>query len=429
MKKILVISYYWPPSGGAGVHRWLGFVKYLQMQGHKMVVYTPENPDAAVEDTSLINEIPKDVEVIKQSIWEPYSYYKKLIGQKKDEKINPGFLTEKKKPGLAENFAVWVRGNLFIPDARKFWIKPSIKFLKKYILSNDIDLIISTGPPHSMHLIGLGLKKALGIKWIADFRDPWTNIDFYDQLKLSAASDRKHRKLEKEVLEKADLTIAVGNTLASELKELGASNVHVVTNGFDGTIVQSKVIPGKFTIGHFGSFTASRNPSTLWKVLSDLCNENKEFQNDLRIELVGKVDLSIQSDIEKHGLNDHVQKVGQVDYSEAQERMEKCQVLLLVANDTPNAKGILTSKMFEYMRTSRPILAIGPQDSDMSSVMQDAFACKTIEYKDEDGMKKEVNLLYEKYKKGELKVDGTKINKYHREELSKSLHCYINQIL
>ena len=200
MKRVLIISYYWPPSGGAGVQRWLKFVKYLRSFGWEPVVYTPENPEFPETDLSLAKDIPPGLEVIKQPIWEPYDTYKKLLGQKKEDKINAAFLSEKKKNSMLENFSVWVRGNFFIPDARKFWIRPSVKFLLNYLETNPVKAVISTGPPHSMHLIAMALAKKIKLPWLADFRDPWTNIDFYKDLRLSARADARHKKLEKKVL-------------------------------------------------------------------------------------------------------------------------------------------------------------------------------------------------------------------------------------
>src|SRR5687768_9770887 len=173
-KKVLIITYYWPPSGGSGVQRWLKFVKYLRDYGWEPIVYTPSNPESPVNDDSLAKDIPSGITILKTEIREPYGLYKRFIGRKKDEKISAGFLTEKKKPKFAERIAVWVRGNFFIPDARKWWIKPSISFLSDYLTKNKVDAIVSTGPPHSMHLIAMGVKKKTGIKWLADFRDPWT---------------------------------------------------------------------------------------------------------------------------------------------------------------------------------------------------------------------------------------------------------------
>ncbi|MFI5134679.1 MAG: hypothetical protein ACHQD9_02380, partial [Chitinophagales bacterium] len=185
MKKVLILTYYWPPSGGAGVQRWLKMVKYLPQFGWQPIVYTAKDAEYPIHDPSLEKDVPKEAEVIRQKIWEPYDLYKKFIGQKKEEKVYSGFLSEKKKPGFAQRASVWIRGNLFIPDARCFWIKPSRKFLISYLKKNPVDAMVSTGPPHTTHMIALGIKKKLNIPWIVDFRDPWTQIDFYNQLHLT----------------------------------------------------------------------------------------------------------------------------------------------------------------------------------------------------------------------------------------------------
>ncbi|MFZ1686280.1 MAG: glycosyltransferase, partial [Flavobacteriales bacterium] len=234
MKRVLIITYYWPPNGGAGVQRWLKMAKYLPQYGWQPVVYTPSNPEVIVPDTTLERELPPEVEVVKRPITEPYSLYKRLTGRKADEKVHLGFLNEKKKKGWREDVAVWIRGNAFVPDARVWWVRPSVKFLAEYLRAHRVDAIVSTGPPHSMHLIALGLKKRFpDLRWIADWRDPWTTIDFYHQLKLTAWADRKHHRLERTVIRTADLNVAVGWTMAEELKSLGAKRTEVITNGFD----------------------------------------------------------------------------------------------------------------------------------------------------------------------------------------------------
>ena len=203
MKKVLIITYYWPPSGGSGVQRWLKMSKYLPEAGWRPVVYTAENAEYPVEDPSLEKDISPDAIVIKRPIVEPYSAYKKFLGIKKDKKIKAGCLSTEEKSSFKENIARWIRGNLFIPDARCWWVRPSVKYLLSYLTNNPVDAVISTGPPHSMHLIGLKLREKTGLPWIADFRDPWTEIDFYDELRLTRWADRKQRKMEREVLTKA----------------------------------------------------------------------------------------------------------------------------------------------------------------------------------------------------------------------------------
>ncbi len=221
MKRVLIITYYWPPNGGAGVQRWLKMAKYLPQHGWQPVIYTPSDPEVITADPGLEQEIPALVEVIKRPIIEPYTLYKRLTGRRKDDKVHLGFLKEEGKKSWREELAVWIRGNMFVPDARVWWVHPSVKFLEGYLRDHPVDAIVSTGPPHSMHLIALGLKKKFPqLRWIADWRDPWTNIDFYDQLKLTAWADRKHHRLEKEVITHADVNVVVGWTMAEELKAL-----------------------------------------------------------------------------------------------------------------------------------------------------------------------------------------------------------------
>ena len=199
-KKVLIITYYWPPSGGAGVQRWLKFVKYLPKFGWEPIVFTVQNGEYPVIDNSLVNDVSSNLQVIKSPIWEPYSVYKKLTGRKKEETINSGFLVESEKSKFIENIGKWIRGNFFIPDARKFWIKPSVKTLSNFLIKHPVDIIISSGPPHSSHLIAKKLKSKFNIPWVSDFRDPWTNIDYYKELKLTKWADQKHKVLEKDVL-------------------------------------------------------------------------------------------------------------------------------------------------------------------------------------------------------------------------------------
>jgi hypothetical protein len=264
------------------VQRWLKFVKYLRDFGIEPIIYTHSNGEIPSVDESLLKDVPEGITVLKQPIWEPYGFYKKLLGKKSNEKINTGFLTEQKKPKRIESFSVFVRGNFFIPDARKFWIKPSTNYLTDYLKNNPVDAVISTGPPHSMHLIAMGLKKNFpDLPWIADFRDPWTNIDFYKDLKLTTWADKKHKRLEREVLQTANTVITIGKTLGNELVELGAKKCVVIHNGFDESDLPQEghqpPLDSKFTIAHIGSMNKARNPNVLWQALSELVKENSEF--------------------------------------------------------------------------------------------------------------------------------------------------------
>ncbi len=428
-KRVLIISYYWPPSGGAGVQRWLKFVKYLPESGWLPVVYTPSNGEMPVIDTSLEKDVPAEAIIIRRPIWEPYHLYKKFVGKKKDEKINTGFLNEGKGSGLTEKISVWLRGNLFIPDARKFWITPSIKFLSDYLGKNKIDAIVSTGPPHSMHLIALGLKKRFNIPWLADFRDPWTNIDFYHDLMLSKSADRKHHRLEKEVLLNASAVVSIGKTMAQEFEAIAHRKVDVITNGYDNDDMPKEVTEkdNKFSIAHIGTMVKTRNPITLWKVLKQLIDD-KKFAANLEIKLVGKIDFAVRKSLEESGLMPFTNFIDYLNHDEVIKVQVQSQVLLLMLNSTKNAKGILTGKFFEYMTSGRPILCIGREDGDAAEIISETNIGIVCNHDDEVKTTKAVLDYYNSYLGGKLAVQSKDIDRYSRKALTKQLVTLLERI-
>lgn len=438
MKKVLIISYYWPPSGGAGVQRWLKFCKYLRDYGWEPVVYTVENGEMPVIDKSLEKDIPANMLVIKKPIWEPYTLYKKFIGRKKDERINTGFLSEKKKKGFMEKISVWIRGNFFIPDARKFWIKPSVKFLKQFIIENNISAIVSSGPPHSMHLIALGLKeKYPTIKWLADFRDPWTNIDYYKDLQLTKLADKKHHQLEERVLQKADAIVSVGKTMKNEFIEIMRkksisieSKSYVITNGFDEDDIDDspKTNEKKFSIAHIGTLVASRNPILLWEILDELVKENELFKQELEIKLVGKVDYGVMESIKEKKLDAFLTKIDYLPHAEINRFQKNASALLLLVNNTPNAKGILTGKLFEYLASATPILAIGPVDGDLAEILNETGAGKISGFDDKNNLKNNILSLFHQHREGKLISSTANITKYSRKNLTAQLASILNSL-
>lgn len=430
MKTVLIISYYWPPSGGAGVQRWLKFAKYLPEFGWNPIIFTPENPEAPSTDNSLLKDIGSEIKVIKTPIWEPYTFYKKFTGKKKSDKINAGFIKEKKTNPFLEDISTFIRGNFFIPDARKFWVSPSIKFLKEFLKENKVDVIISSGPPHSMHLIALELKKQLGIKWIADFRDPWTNIDFYSELKLTKNSDRKHKRLEKEVLLNADCVISVGDTLSNELLELGASNIETITNGFDTTDIpeEKPIVDEKFSIVHLGSINKDRNHKVFWDVIENLINKNPEFKNKVEIKFIGKVDISIFEQVERLNLNKNFIHLEYISHNKVIIELMKAQLLYLPINNTPNAKGILTGKFFEYLASKRPILAIGLIESDIAKILHSTNAGSIFDFNDFDGLENYIQKCFNDYLNSKDDSKVINIDTYSRKRLTQKLSNLLNKI-
>jgi len=403
------------------VLRWLKFTRYLHEFGWLPTIYTPGNPESQAHDPWLSAEIPDSVQVVKRKIIEPYRIFKFITGRKSDEILTGSFVSAKKE-GKISKFFIWIRGNFFIPDARKFWIKPSVRFLTRYLKMNPHDIIVSTGPPHSMHMIGFGLKKRLNIPWVADFRDPWTNIDFYRELKLTALADRRHHYLEKKVLTSADAVITIGPALTSEFKAMGCNNVHTITNGYD----EPEQIPPyepdrKFSILHIGSMPQTRNPETLWNVLSDIARMNPEFKSDLAIHLIGNIDYHVIRSIEENGLSRNLVRKPHVPHHEVLSYLLQASVLLLVINNSSNAEGILTNKFFEYLFAGKPIIAIGPVKGDAADILHQTGAGVMLDYNDREETYTYVQNLYRQFKSGTLKINIRNIEQFNRRNLTSSL--------
>ena len=423
--KVLIITYYWPPSGGSGVQRWLKFVKYLRNFKVEPVVYTVDNPNYAILDETLHNQVPTTVEVLKNPIKEPNNLFS-FFG-KGGKKASAGFLDA--NPSFFGKILQYIRANYFIPDARKFWIKPSVQFLTKYLSENKIDVVITTGPPHSMHLIGLQLKQKLGVKWIADFRDPWTDIDYFHQLPLTKKAIQKHHQFEKEVVSTADCVLVVGKTMKEKYLKYN-QNIEVISNGFDDIEDKSKVeLDTKFSIVHIGMMNADRNPKILWKVLSDLINENQNFAEDLQLKFVGKLAHEVFESIKDNKLTSVIEFIPYLPHKEVVIFQQSAQILLLAVNKVPSASGIITGKLFEYLQANRPILAIAPPEGDLAEIINSTKAGKIVGFDDEETLKKNILQMYKAYKNHNLRIDSKSIAQYHRKNLTGQLAEIIKKLV
>jgi glycosyltransferase involved in cell wall biosynthesis len=432
LKKVLILTYYWPPSGGAGVQRWLKFTKYLRDFKFEPVIYTAEDPEYPSIDDSLMDDIPENITVLKTRVREPYKLYKLFTSKKKGHRINTGFLNEEKKKGLPEKISVWIRGNWFIPDARKFWITPSSRYLVRYLGENPVDLIVSTGPPHSLHLIALHVAGKTGLPWVADFRDPWTKIDYYRDLHLTRRSDRKHRELEKKVVCTADALTVINREMKEQFKEIGGKNIHVITNGFDPEDYDPDTVTerdNKFSLTHIGTIVPTRNPVKLWKVLSELVQENADFAKDLEIKLVGASDYSVTKSIAESGLDNRVVKIDYLPHKEAIRVLKSSQVLLLLVNNTPHSKGILTGKLFEYLNAGRPILAIGPSQGEVEYVLEETSTGRLADFNDGETLKKLILEYYQSYRENKLEINSRNIDNYSRKTLTGKISGIFNEII
>ena len=377
--KVLIIAYYWPPSGGGGVQRWLKFTKYLPYYGWHPIVYVPYNPQYPLVDPTLMQSVPAHVEVIKGHIWEARRVYRRLkkIRHGKSWSAAPEmdtlFFRDPKNLSWFGRLSLFLRSNLFVPDSRSLWINPSVRRLRKWLAKHPVDAIISTGPPHSCHMIGLKLHRSTGIPWIADFRDPWLEIDYFPQLMLTTYTRRQHEKMQEAVLKHADKVITVSWSWANLFRKYGAKEVEVITNGFDAQdLIASNTslrADQKFIIANIGTLEMDRNPRALWNAMRKLLLKYPELQSRIEIHLAGKTDTVILQDA--GDLASLIQLRGYLSHQEALKLMRESDLLLLPLNEisSANTMGRIPGKLFEYMAMGKPILMLGNKDSDAGKLV------------------------------------------------------------
>jgi glycosyltransferase involved in cell wall biosynthesis len=437
MKRVLIISYYWPPTGGSGVQRWVKFAKYLPSEGWQPVIYTPENPEQLAVDASLAAEVPAEAEIIKTRILEPYELYKRLLrrsGHSKEAvEVNP---VNAQNKSLAQKFAMWIRGNLFRPDPRCMWIRPSVKFLKKYLKEHPVDLIVSTGPPQSMHLIGMKLSQETGLPWIADFRDPWTKIFYFKHLSMTKATENWHKKMEKKVLDNASAIVAVSPLVQQEFMAMTETPVELITNGFDECDFSGEICTeahgspeSDFTITHTGLFAADGNPTILWKVLAEKCRNDEAFRKHLKIRLIGKTDEQVIAAILEEGLGENLINMGYQPHHEAVGAQRSASLLILPLRKEPEYKAVLPGKLFEYIASGRPVLGIGQPDGAMSMIMNQTKTGVVLEWEDSASISRHIDLSWERHLKGELYVEDADISKFTRKALTTRMAELFNNII
>ena len=418
--KVLIITYYWPPAGGSGVQRWLKFVKYLQDFGITPIVFTVDNANYLKEDKTLLQEIPEGIEVLKNPIWEPTDllFWKNKKKKKKD-------ISNATNSGLFS----FIRGNFFIPDPKIFWVKSSVKKINTYLKNNKIDVVISTGPPHSVHLIAKKVKENHTIKWLADFRDPWTDLYYNKEFKQLVFAEKKNKKLEKEVLKTADCILTVSNSL-KVIFEKTAKKVEVITNGFDDEVLVEKEVDldKKFTISYIGLLPKQSNPKQFFEVLKELSEKDKSFKNDLKLQFIGDISDEIRQEIRRNHLENQTDFKGYVSHQEAIKYQKKSQVLLLLIPNVKKSEGILTGKLFEYLTAKRPILAISSSQGDLAEILKKTNTGKVFYYTDKEKLSEEIMSLYQRYKQNNLEVDTKNINQYHRKNLTKELATLLKSL-
>ena len=416
MKKFLVIVYYWPPSGGAGVQRWLKFVKYLPPFGWMPTVITTTNGDYPAIDESLCEEIPASIKVIQTKTPTFGKLFKKVSGKNSD--IPYGSLKAGEDDSLLKKLSLWFRLNLVVPDARKLWNKYAYRAASKELLTNKYNAVVTSGPPHSTHLIGLKLKKKYNIKWIADFRDPWTKIDYLENVKRFPVTDILDRKLEKRVVQTCDRIISINRKIVEDLNASNKSDV--ISNGFD--LADFKDVKRKepkdfFNINYFGNITIKRDPSPVLLAVNNVY----EWQKYIHLNFWGNVSDEVRSKLNELDDNRVISIHPYISHSEMLQEMMNSSLLLLVINNVPDNRGILTSKLYEYLATQSPVLGLGPYDGEAADILQETGAGKMFDYDSVEEIANFIKEKYENWQAGKTFAVLNKIEKYNRKNLTEQL--------
>ena len=386
MKKVLIITYYWPPSGGSGVQRWLKFVKYFRDFGIEPIILTVDPNDATFpfRDESLLDDVPIGIEIHHTKAKSPFGLYSKIRGKKVPQS---GF-SEESKPGLLDHIVRFLRGNFFIPDARIGWNKFAYDKAVELIKKNNLKTIITTSPPHSTQLIGTKLKQTFDLTWIADLRDPWTEIYYNKKLYRTPFAKKKDYKLEQACLKNADKIFVVSEDIkrnfAVNRREI-IDKIHVIPNGFDESDfsnLKSFDSSNSKTISYVGNIGELYPTDGFLEAFSTLIQKEKDW----KLQFVGNCSGNVKRKVESLQLSQNVEFIPYVNHSEAINYMTNATILLLIIPKIENNKGILTGKLFEYIASCKPILNIGPKDGDAAEILKENAISITLNQNEKEEM-------------------------------------------
>jgi glycosyltransferase involved in cell wall biosynthesis len=428
LKKVLIITYYWPPSGGAGVQRTLHFAKYLGDYNciPYLLTVDPAYASYPVIDESLKSIVPSNLNVTYTKSFEALNILSAVAGK---DKVPYGGFTNQKKSSLFQDVLKWIRGNFFIPDARIGWVKYATQKAAELIREHQIDCILISSPPHSSQLIGLKLKKEFPhLKWVADLRDPWTDIYYYKELLHTNWAKKKDIELEKKVLERADSILVVSNYIkyafAEKSLKVNVDKINVLPNGFDENdfLIEESKSDDKFYITYVGTMADSYKPALFFEALSKLISANN--LNHLVFRFVGSVPQHIKEQLQELKIN--AEFIGHVKHQEAVKFMKQTNLLLLVIPDAPGAEGILTGKLFEYLGAKKRIIGIGPSNGDAATILKECNAGVMFDRSDKNGLFK--FLFEEIVNDNRHQLNNEEVKKYTRKQLANQLSTIISNL-
>ncbi len=428
-KKVLLLTYYWPPAGGAGVQRWLKFCKYLPQYGVSPSVITVDEQHASYPliDFSLTQDISSEIKIIKTASFEPLNFYQKVSGRKQIPYA--GFANEKQSNWKHE-ISRFIRGNFFIPDARRGWISYALKAAVKQLENREIKTLITTSPPHSTQLAGLKLKEKYDINWIADLRDPWTDIYYYSKMNHTTWAKKLDAHYEKTVLEQADKVIVVSEFIkqmfVSKSNKVNPDKIHVIPNGYDEEDFENLKTPDNhtFIIAYNGTLAPDYPVETIVEALKLIVDEDPHCA--VRIQFTGSIEQH-KKDYITNKIPHHCHFLDSVSHQKSIELLSQSHVSLLIIPDVSNNEGILTGKLFEYLAIQNPIIGIGPKRGEAAAIIQKCMAGYVFEKTEINELANRLKIWLAMFKRKEtLKLNSFLHQQYSRKKLTQKLVTLIS---
>jgi len=400
----------------------LSWVKYLSQAGHQVHVLTVSNPSNLAEDESLANEIPAEVKIHKTKTVEPFGIYKSLSGGKKS---NDTVGLPSKSGSFLSKAALHIRLNFFIPDPRIGWKRTAVRKGAEIIRKENIDVLISTSPPHSSQLIAMEIKKKTSIPWIADLRDPWTKLYHYDSQEMSDRVRKKHKSLERKVLQSADRIVTIGHKLAESF-EFEEKEMDIIFNGYPRKpyTIEGRTLEG-FQVSYIGNFSRFQLEHQLWSSLSSFTQHHPKV--NITLNFIGKTHSDLQDILESNHLEDIVSRHGYQPHQYALSMMKSSDLLLLIIPRAADNELIITSKIFEYLQAEKPILGIGPVNGEAAQILSKFRHCGFFDYDDHRGIKEFIEASYTSTHSIDDK-DRENIKFYSRSNQAKRLETIIKDL-
>ncbi|MEI7810871.1 MAG: glycosyltransferase [Ignavibacteria bacterium] len=381
MKNVLFITFYWPPSGKATLHWPLKIIKHLPEFSWQPAVMTVSEDTFSAVDESLLKEIDPKLEVLKTGYFDPFTFYRKFLGKASSEPLTASETISKMNKSLKHRISIWIRMNLFVPDARVGWYRQGVIKGRRFLKQINAQVIVTIGPPHSTHLIGRSLSRLFQIPHIPVLIDPWVDIVYYKDFKRNFLVLMLDNYFERSIMREASRVIFVTRNTEEDfikkypwLKEKSSVLYWGYNEESFSCLRPESVDSDEETILHAGNIFDYQNQPNFWRTVKSEIDSGR----NLRIKFIGTVGPQIKQTLKELGLEDRTQYLGFLPYDEAAMEMSRATYLLVCASEKRHVPG----KLFEYLRTGRPVIAFGDDNDEVREILTDANAGRCFNYND-----------------------------------------------